>query len=277
MHVHTTASDGVWSPEEAVLLAKRRGLVAIGITDHDTIDGLGRAAKASPLCGVEVLEGLEISTQVGDEDVHILGYYPNIDSPKLTSFLENMKEKRKERVSRMMLRLRENGVRIDPDLLKSITGESTPGRPHLARALVKMGYANSTREAFDLYLLPGRPGYYPRFKISPKTAIELVTEVGGVPVLAHPGLVKTWDAETMITELVLYGLKGVEAFHPVHSPSSAQRYVEISRSLGLLITGGSDAHGPGYEYNTEIGEVRVPYHLVDDLKKACAMRSMSAL
>ncbi|HHY38157.1 MAG TPA: PHP domain-containing protein, partial [Clostridia bacterium] len=262
MHVHTTASDGVWSPQEAVFLAKEKGLVAIGITDHDTVDGLKQAAEASSLSGVELIEGLEISTQVGDEDVHILAYYPNLDSPRLYSFLENMKEKRKERIERMMLRLKENGVKIDPDLLKSITGESTPGRPHLARALVKLGYATSTKEAFDLYLLPGRPGYYPRYRISPKLAIELVTEVGGIPVLAHPGLLNGHDTETMIREMVTYGLKGIEVFHPAHDPSSTQRYAEIGKSLCLLVTGGSDAHGPGYEYSTEIGDVRVPYHFV---------------
>lgn len=270
MHVHTTASDGVWSAQEAVFLAKEKGLMAIGITDHDTVDGLKEAAEASSLSGVELIEGLEISTQVEDEDVHILAYYPNLESHRLSSFLENMKEKRKERIKRMMLRLKENGIIIDPVLLKSITGESTPGRPHLARALVKLGYASSTKEAFDLYLLPGRPGYYPRYKISPKVAIELVAEAGGVPVLAHPGLVNGYDTESMIREMVIYGLKGIEVFHPAHDSSSTQRYIEIAKSLGLLITGGSDAHGPGYEYRTEIGDVRVPYHFVDELKKARA-------
>lgn len=266
MHVHTTASDGVYTPEEAMLFAKELGLAAIGITDHDTTESLDPARKASMSSGIELIEGIEISTQYEGEDTHILGYCLRFDAPEFIAFLEEMKAKRQERMRNMVIKLKDHGIKIDLDLLKSITKDATPGRPHLARTLVQMGHARTPKEAFHLYLLPGRPGYYPRAKVSPEAAIKLILSVGGVPVLAHPGLSGGINVEWMVKEFIACGLKGIEIYHPAHSKPMANHYENMCNRYGLLPTGGSDAHG--YEHGGDIGSVRVPYLFVEQLKKS---------
>lgn len=263
LHVHTTASDGRDSPERVVQLAKGLGLGAVAITDHDTLDGIRPAMLAGRRLGLGVVPGVELSTEHGNCEVHILGYYMNMEHQEFLSHLHTFKVARMDRAEKIVIKLRELNIDLTMPRVLALAGEGTVGRPHIARALVELGVVTSVGGAFDELLATGKPAYVPRFKCSPLKAIRLITEAGGVPVLAHPGLNKE---DGLIAALVEAGLKGVEVYHPDHSASLSRHYLALCRQYGLIATGGSDYHGQGLGNLGNLGRVTVPDQVIKDLK-----------
>lgn len=262
LHVHTTASDGTCTPAEVIDLAKRAGLAAIAITDHDTLSGALEGVKLAEDMGFEVIGGVELSSDLNGTDVHILGYlisrYELIQ--RVLDELQNLRSTRAERMVRKLNRL---GVRISmEDVLRESKGDSI-GRPHIAAAMVKKGIVPSTQYAFRYYIGDGGPAYIPKPKLTPIQAVELILASGGVPVLAHPGLT---GSDHIIDELVEHGLRGLEVFYPMHDEGQIAKYLEIAERKGLIVTGGSDFHG-ATKPDIEIGSVTVGYESVKRLKE----------
>jgi len=265
LHIHTDASDGVESPAQVVYLAKTAGLKAIAITDHETTSGIAPALEAGRRLSLEVLPGVEMSTEHQDREVHLLGYLMDYTEPVFLSFLELLKQKRKERAAKIAARLCDLGVQVTMDQILAAAGNGSVGRPHVARILIKSGLVQSVAQAFDQYLGTGRPAYVPRFKYSTSEAIQLIREAGGVTVLAHPMID---DSESFIPGLVKDGLQGLEVYYPGHSPEIISRFLRTCKLYNLVFTGGSDFHGDQNRHGY-IGEVTVPYQSVVNLKK-CA-------
>ncbi len=255
LHIHSTASDGTLTPEEIVAEAIRIGLSAIAITDHDTVDGIEPALAAAECTGLAVLPAVEISTDVEDTEVHILGYYIDYRDATLLALLYRIRENRQERARKMVDKLDQLGVSISYEAVRAQAGAGSVGRPHVAAALVEAGCVGSQNEAFARYLRRGRPAYVPRYKLTPEEAVEQIRAAGGLAVLAHPGLVKR---DGIIDQLLGYGLGGVEAYHVNHSAADVEKYRQMAMSRGLIVTGGTDSHGPGGPNPVRIGSIEVP-------------------
>ncbi len=262
LHVHTHYSDSTFSPEEVLSAAGEKALSAIAICDHDTTDGVEPCMKIGAAKGIEIIPGIELTVEKPDAEIHLLGYLIDWKLEWLQKKLKAIQEGRIDRIHKMLAKLEGEGIKIDAADVFGIAGKGSVGRLHLARAILKSGSAKSFREVFEKYLGFGRPCYVPNIKFEPREAIEMVIEAGGVPVLAHPGIM---SKEQYIPELVSYGLKGIEVYHTDHNNSTTRHYEELSKSLGLLMTGGSDCHGAG-KGRVLIGTVRVPYDLVEKLK-----------
>lgn len=242
LHVHTTFSDGVLTPTQLVARARAAGLQAVAITDHDAVEGVPEAMLAGSEHGVLVVPGVEINTDVPGTEVHILGYFLDVDSPRLRESLQGLREGRLRRAERMVERLHENGVPIALERVLAIAdGVGAVGRPHVAQAIVELGAAENIGDAFEKYLKPGRPAYVPRQRFTPEEAITAVRDAGGVPVLAHPG---ASDRDECLREWIRAGLRGLEAEHPQHRPEQMAHYRRLARDLGLIATAGTDFHGP---------------------------------
>jgi 3',5'-nucleoside bisphosphate phosphatase len=265
LHIHTTASDGTLSPEESVREAARVGLAAVGIADHDTIAGLAPAIAEGDRVGVIVVPGVEINTDVGKDEVHMLGYYVDYESDSLNTQLEKLRAGRLDRAGKIVAKLNEAGVNVIMDRVVEIAEGGAVGRPHIARAIVEIGAAGSIASAFGRYLVRGRPTYVPRYKLTPFQAMEIIREASGVPVFAHPG---THNHDELIPGLVEAGLKGIEVYHTDHSACHVRRYLEVARRYDLIPTGGSDSHGPDNVKTVEIGSVTVDLSIVHRLRAA---------
>jgi 3',5'-nucleoside bisphosphate phosphatase len=264
LHAHTTASDGTYTPRQLVELARKNGLAGVAVCDHDTTDGIEEALQAGRESGIEVVPGVEINTEYEGKEVHILGYYFDRSSSVLQDLFRKLREERLTRMERILQKLQAAGLEIsEREVLAEADGASV-GRPHIARVLVRLGYAEDMRDAFDRWLAKGRPGYVERLKLHPGQAVRLIREAGGVPVIAHPGLI---GKDAIVEELIPEGLLGLEALHPDHSPQERERFVEMAKNLGLIATGGSDFHGAGAEHRGDLGSVSVQKEIVEALKK----------
>jgi len=262
LHIHSTASDGSYSPQEIVAEALACGLSAISITDHDTVEGLKPAIEAARGTGLELVPGVELNTDWEGTEVHILGYYLDYDAPWLQNFFSKLKQAREKRVRAILRKLNDLGISLSYEQVEKVAGSGSIGRPHIARVIADAGYASSPEDAFEQYLRREAPGYVPRQSIDPFTAIDIILEAGGVPVLAHPGLMGRDD---LIPEFVEKGIIGLEVFYPKHTPEMIAKYSWYCRKFGLVITGGSDFHGPGFDY-PPIGSCTVPQRTVEILK-----------
>jgi len=263
LHVHTTASDGTLTPKQVVREAVRVGLAALGIADHDTVDGVAPGLEAGRSAGITVVPAVEINTDFGKDELHILGYYIDHESTALKERLEHLRTARIERAKRIVERLNELGVKVTMDSVREVAGGAPIGRPHIARAIVGAGYTPAMNAAFGKYLVRGAPAYIPRYKLTPFQALEIVHGAGGVAVLAHPGL---GSHDELIPKLVDAGLQGIEVYHCDHSPAQAEHYLKIARRYNLIPTGGSDSHGPNNIKTVAIGSVRVDISVVDRLR-----------
>ncbi len=245
LHLHTSASDGLFSPAELIGLLTQCGVTHAALTDHDTMNGLSTALAAARAAGIELWPGVELSTE-DQVEVHVLGYF-RAAPQGMADRLEALRQMRIERMHRMVHALNAAGVGLRPTDIVREAG-SSPGRMHVARALVAKGYAAGVSEAFRRYLLPGRPGFVGREKLTPEQAIVLIKEHGGMPVLAHPGIIQA-GTKSLPVRMQGYqeaGLMGVEVYHPRHTPVQRAMLHRFARERGLLITGGSDYHGvPG--------------------------------
>ncbi len=272
LHSHTTASDGSFTPRELVQEAARRGLRVLGVTDHDSTDGLApaldEAARHRPL---EIVPGIEINCDVESAEVHILGYYVDYEATWFQDFCREQREERRARVQRIVARLRELGMALDPEEVFALVREGAAGRPHVAQAMMKRGYVKSVREAFDKYLAAGRPGYVPRKKLAPEDAVRLIRKAAGVPVFAHPGVS---DRDEMIPGLLAAGLMGLECYYSEHSAAQTAGYLQLCRDHDLVATGGSDFHGPRVRAAT-LGVPAVPMAAWETLKAKAALARAS--
>lgn len=274
LHAHTTASDGTFTPRELVELAKRNGLAAVAVTDHDTTAGLSEAQAAGEELGVEVVPGIELSTEFEGKEVHVLGYFYNPEHAALRTLTQQMRDDRLHRMDNMIVKLQQAGVGITRDEVVEEAKGGAVGRPHIARVLVRKGYVSDIPDAFDKYLGSGKPGYVERLKITPEHAVRLILEAGGVPVVAHPGL---FGKDYLFDTLVPLGLAGLEAFHPDHDADKRRHYEALAEHHGLIATGGSDFHGGGAEHRGDLGSVHVTMDTVRQLKAKSAYYTQDRL
>jgi len=265
LHIHTCCSDGTMSPEEVVQDALHCGIHCIAITDHDTVDGIAPAIAAAKGQDLEVLPGIELSSEINGKDVHMLGYLFNWQDASLLEQLKEMQNARAERMKKMIQKLEALGIHnISFEEISGSARTTALGRPHLAAALVEKKIVGNMRAAFDKYLAEGAPAYVPKFKQTPQEAVKLIKGFGGIAVLAHPMLS---NVDELIPTLVAAGLGGLEAHYPNCSVNVMQFYEGLARKHHLVVTGGSDAHGAAKKH-TFIGKVRIPYDLVEKLKQA---------
>ena len=264
LHVHSTASDGKYSPGEVVAKAAGLGLQAIALTDHDSIEGIVPALKAARAYPeLRVIPGVEISTDMPEGQVHVLGYFPDYKSRKLKSALERFRNSREIRARGMVTKLITLGVDIDWQRVREIAGEGSVGRPHIAEAMLEKGYINSFNEAFNKYIGHNGPAYVEREKMTPAEAVELILQVKGLPVLAHPYTVG--NPKEMIKELNKAGLIGIEAYYKDYSADETSFLVGLAEKYNLIATGGTDYHGIENTNETMIGGVAVPMESVEQL------------
>ncbi len=271
LHVHTTASDGTASPAEAVKLACETGLAAIAITDHDTASGYSEAAEAGSQYGVEVVPGIEISTKYG-RAVHILGYYIDPTSEKLTPVLDWVVRDRDERNKKMAELMAADGLPVSYEEMHRHFG-AVIGRPHFAEVLVELGLAKDVRDAFDRYVEKGQKYYLPRNFLSIERSIEIICEAGGVAVLAHPFQYKLDDAglRELIEHCMESGLRGMECRYSGYSKEQSDYLERLAGEYGLIKTGGSDFHGEVKKHislGTGTGGLDVPYEYLEILREA---------
>jgi 3',5'-nucleoside bisphosphate phosphatase len=267
LHLHTNFSDGTYSPEELVSQAKQRGFAAIALTDHDTVEGCARAAQACADAQIEFIPGTELTAEKDGCEIHILGYLMDTQNPKLLAEIGKFQAVRQSRIREMVARLNGLNVPLEVTAVFALANCRSPGRPHVARALVQAGLCANLDEAFERYLRKNRPAWVPKMKMSALDAIALIHQAGGLAVMAHPGLSRT---DELIPHLVEVGLDGIECFHTKHSTAAAERYLEMADKFHLLVTGGSDCHGLS-KGKPLIGTVKLPYEHVERLKtRACA-------
>jgi len=255
LHVHTTASDGTDSPEQVVLAAKKIGLGAIAITDHDTFAGIQPATEAGQKCGLKVIPGIELSTEYHQLEIHILGYLPDMSDKALVERIAQFRAYRVKRMEKMVAKLRKLGLPVELDRVLEIAGNGAAGRPHLATAMLESGIIDNANAAFTEYIGKKCVAYVPRHQITPKDAILLIRQAHGIPVLAHPG---SSNASSLIPELIEAGLVGIEAYHPAHSWELSEYYRKMGENHNLIVTGGSDYHGLERRKGFRLGMYTVP-------------------
>lgn len=260
LHIHTQFSDGWITPEDAVKRARKIGLAAIAIADHDSVSGIQHAIWASEKYGVEVIPSVELSCQIRDKELHILGYFVDWGDKWFIDELFSLQEFRKDRAKGIVKRLRELGMDISYNMVVAVAG-GVIGRPHIARVMMDRGYVRTIDEAFTRYLGTGKPAYVRKYLLSPAEAIWMLKKIGGIPVLAHPVFAR---ADDMLQELVGLGLRGIEAYHVKQNASTTKHYEQLAQKHGLLATGGSDSHG---SKDAPLGCIRVPYSHVERLKE----------
>jgi predicted metal-dependent phosphoesterase TrpH len=253
LHAHSTASDGSRSPADVVREAKRIGLAAIALTDHDTVAGIAEATAAAEDLGLRVVPGVELSAVEGDVETHILGLHLS-DTRELEAQLVALRDMRRTRAERMVARLNELGVRIEfASVLEQAAGGAI-GRPHVARAMIAEGWAVDFRDAFERYLGNGRPAYVTKERLAVSEATALIHRAGGLAILAHPSHSGTRER---IAAFVEQGMDGVEVRHPSHSAEDTARLAALVEHFSLVPSGGSDWHGSADGPRT-LGMMRVP-------------------
>jgi 3',5'-nucleoside bisphosphate phosphatase len=247
LHTHTRHSDGTTTPTENVALAADAGLVAVAITDHDTFAGLEEAQTAARQRGVELVPGVELSTEWRGAGIHILGYWPDPEHPELAAECHRLRTERERRARGMVARLAAMGIAVSFDRVLAHAAGAPIGRPHVAKAIVETGAVGDMDTAFDELIGEGGPAYEPKRALAPAEGVRLLRAAGGVAVLAHPGL--SWRRDqggvpvALVDELVQEGLAGIEADHVGHLPAVADRWRRIAQERGLAVTGASDFHG----------------------------------
>jgi predicted metal-dependent phosphoesterase TrpH len=268
LHLHTNFSDGTFTPEELVLHAQKHGLACIALTDHDTVEGCARAAAACAAVKMDFIAGAELTAEHQDTEVHILGYFLDTKNKTLLDRIGKFQAVRQNRIHEMVAALNKLGIPLKAEAVFALANCKSPGRPHVARALVKEKLISNLDEAFERYLKKGRPAWVPKTKMSALEGVDLIHQAGGLAVIAHPGLNRTDD---IIPDLVKAGIDGIECFHTKHSTIMAERYLEIAEKYNLLITGGSDCHGYSKKAPL-IGGVKLPFEHVEKLKARVAKR-----
>lgn len=275
LHLHTTHSDGSFSPADVLRFAHKAGVTALAITDHDIVTGIPEAIAAGAELGIEIIPGVEISSRVGNSELHILGYCLQWQDQELNRRLASLRESRHSRNPQIIERLRALGLDVTYEEVRALAGTDAVGRPHIARVLMDKHYVTSAKDAFDRYLAEGRPAYVARELPSPADAIAWIRAAGGVAVLAHPTWAKVSgeSLNALLIALKAEGLGGIEVHYSSHTKRQTREYHDLAKRLDLLITGGSDFHGitkPDIEVGTGKGGLKVSEKLLDPLKNAAA-------
>lgn len=274
LHIHTNASDGILTPEEVVEWAYKKKLRAISITDHDTVSGIDKAIKANKFKNcLEIIPGVELNTDYNGEEIHILGYYIDYENTWFLNILKKMQQSRYERAIKMINILNDLNIMISMDQVERISKGNSIGRPHIARAMMESGYIDNIRSGFDKYLGKGRPAYVERFKLDSKHAIEMINKIGGIAVLAHPGLIQN---KAIILSIINLGIQGIEVYHTKHNLDTLRYLNHISKEKKLLITGGTDCHGLMVNNQPILGSVTIDYNNVIKLKNAAKIAKRNA-
>ena len=274
LHAHTTASDGTLTPTELVDLASRSGLKALAITDHDTIGGVSEGLARGREIGLEIVPGIEISVMNPGGTMHMLGYYLDHTDSELNTRLDRLQEARRERNPKIIAKLNKLGLDITMEEVVAESGGEQVGRPHFARVMVRKGQAASINEAFDRYLTKGGAAYEDKFRYSAEEAIGMITDAGGLPVLAHPftlGLEDPRELEQVVADLAAKGLKGIEVYYSETPAKRRKAYLALAKKYNLKPTGGSDFHGnnkAAIKLGRGVGDLQVPYELLAGLREA---------
>lgn len=269
LHTHTVFSDGLFTPERLLREAKLKGLVAVAITDHDALGGIGRGMRAGREVGIEVVPGVEMSCTVDGIDVHILGYYLDENDPDVLGFFAGLQHAREERARRMCERLGQLGYVVSINRVQAIAKGAALGRPHVAQAMVEAGIVPDTNQAFKRFIGYDEPAYVPKMKLSPEEAVNFIKQHHGVSVIAHPGI---YHNDNTVYAAIAAGVDGIEVWHPDHGPREVDHYNEIAQKNGLLLTGGSDCHGGRKNGHIYLGEVLIPYKYLAAVKRKSRMR-----
>ncbi len=268
LHIHTNCSDGIFTTEEVLQKSKSAGLSVISITDHDNLSAIEQAKSIGGKSGIEVIPGVEISTDIEDREVHILGYFIDIHNDELTKYLKFFREERVYRAERMVKNLNLLGINISMDQVKRFSKAGSVGRPHIAQALVESGYVNSFYEAFDRYIGNHCPAFERKIHVSAQSALKLINDAGGVSFIAHPGTI----SESVLMNLIKLGVDGIEVIHPSHSLAQVNFYKKIASQYYLLTSGGSDFHGGKREDEENLGKYYISLSEFEKIRNNVAKR-----
>jgi 3',5'-nucleoside bisphosphate phosphatase len=268
LHAHTTASDGRLTPFALVDLAIEKGLTLLAVTDHDSTEGVAPALIHAAGSTLEVWPGVELSTDVEQGEVHMLGYFVDPTETEIQEMLTRLRWSRIGRAREIVEKLNELGMAINFERVKAIAGDGAIGRPHVAQALVEGGYVSTSAEAFDRFLSRTGPAYAERFKLTAVDAARLIGRAGGMPDLAHPMYISRdpgFKLDSFVRELCGAGLVGIECYYADASPEVVANLVQVARDFALIPTGGTDFHGPGV-YATELGDRDIPAETIDRMR-----------
>lgn len=275
LHTHSTESDGTLSPEDLVEHAKELGLSAIALTDHDTVNGLPKARRRAKELGIELVPGIELSTDYEGMEVHILGYYMDETEPAFLTKLQEFVDGRERRNDQMMELLQKEGFAITMEDLRRENPDSVITRAHISRYLVEHGFVKDKATVFQVYLGDGRRCYVPREKITPFEAIRLIQLGGGLAFFAHPVLCHMEDGRlrSFVQSLKEAGLAGIEVMYSLNRPEDEAYLKRLAEEYGLLVSGGSDFHGenkPDIQLGTGKSNLSIPYQYLAQIKESAA-------
>lgn len=266
LHMHSHYSDGVHAPSVLVDLAKWKGVSAIALSDHDSLDGFPELEASARAAGVEVITGVELSCEHAGRDLHVLGYGVDPTHAGLQDSLRGFRASREQRGERIVELLRGHGIELDFDRVLAKAAGGALGRPHIAEALLEAGYVADHAEAFAKFIGEGGPAYVEKYKMGPAEAVANIHAARGLAFVAHPG----HYLDDSFAELLEHDFDGVEVFHPYHRPAMVERLLGIARDRGLLISGGSDFHG--FAGRDNLGEPPVSYALLERIREALEER-----
>ncbi len=264
MHTHTLFSDGALSPKELVRRAYVCGISILSITDHDSVDGFAEAVEEGKKLGMEIIPGVELSATLGEKDIHILGYFFDVQDPTFRNALSLFKRERFFRAERIVRKLQAIDLPLTLDSVLERAGNAAVGRPHIAAALFDEGYTASYIEAFERYIGDNGPAYEPKYRISPEDAISFIANAGGISILAHPS---KYISDTELAELIRAGLDGIEVIHPSHGPDRIKYYRGIVAEYFLLEGGGSDFHGGKRNDESALGAFTIDVDQIEAMKR----------
>ena len=260
-HAHTTASDGTLTPKELVSLGKQVGLIAMAITDHDTIKGLPEGEKTAKALGIKLLHGVELNTDASGYEVDVLGYFVEIEDQKFRDLVGYRENERIRRAKGMVEKLNSMGIDISYERVREIAN-GIVARPHVAEALIEGGVAVNQKDAYDRFIGFGAPAYTERDPLLPQDAIRYIKEAGGVAIVAHPGLIGN---DEIVDQLLDYGADGLEAYYAYHTEEQRDKYLKLAKERGLIVGCGSDYHGPKRTKNKILGSVVAPKEVMEIL------------
>ncbi len=267
LHIHTKASDGTFSPTEMVEYAKSKNVVAVAITDHDTVAGIEEGLIAGKEMGIEVIPGIEFSTEIDDISFHIVGLFVDHKDKTLLELTDQIQNSRHHRAKKIIEKV--NALNVGPEITLQEVEEVASGligRPHIATVMIEKGYAKKMDEVFDKFLERGGPCYVPRFKLKPQEAVSILTKMNAISILAHPGFIPIgYNFDEFLEDLKKFGLAGIEVIYPTHSPNQRKFFRKLAKKFDLLESGGSDCHGElgGGPY---IGRTKITYSYLQKMK-----------
>ncbi len=264
LHMHTTFSDGFFSPQELIKKCSEKELSVISITDHDSVESFPDSIKYGKEYDVEVICGVELSTTIEEKDIHILGYFVDYTNSIFLETLQFFRAERKKRAERIIEKLNDLKIFITLADIEKYSGQGAIGRPHIANALVEHGYVRSYKEAFDKYLIPGSPAYETKFPFHSAEAIQLIKKSGGLSFIAHPG---EYITENILRQLIKEGIDGIEVIHPSHSSEHINYYRGIVNEYFLLESGGSDFHGGRKNDDSILGSYYIDETKIEMMKR----------